>query len=216
MREKDIHNLIEQEEAEAKQRIWARISPQLGLESTSKQPPVAKRKTWKWATLAIALVCIVTLSIVLPLTLKDSGSRYCDYDDYTTDSLGKTLQEYFSEHNKSLLYVDWYGVAEEVKTSYGYMVGNKNDIVFFEEKFIATTGEELTFAVTDNKTQVDKYKFFYENCTELAVKNATVKFSSSRGYTNATFEYKGYIYYLRLKVDDGQERLTEIIEDMLK
>lgn len=217
MREKDIHNLIEQEESEAKQRIWERIKPQLDLEPRPKQQPVAKKKTWKWVSLAVALVCIVTLSIVLPLTLKDNGSRYCDYTQYKKDELNQTLKEYSTKHNNSFLYVDWYDVAEDVQTSYGHLIGNEKDIVFFEELFIAKTGEELTFAVTDNKTQVDRFSDYYENYKEIIVKKVTVKVKSfSRKNSYATFEYQSHIYYLQLNVEDGQARLVEIIEGMLK
>lgn len=220
MREKDIHNLIEQEEAEAKQRIWERIKPQLDLEPRPKQQPVVKKKTWKWATLAIALVCIVTLSIVLPLTLRDDGPkvRYCDVNEYIISDLGQTLREYTVEHEEKFMYVDWYDIAEERNSRYAYLVEDENDIVFFEEYFInGETGEELNFAVTDSRTRVDRFDAYYDNCEELVVKNLTVNIKSfSRKDSYATFEYKGYIYYLQLSFGDGQERLVEIIEDMLK
>ena len=37
MKEKDIHELIEQEESEMKERIWKRISSQLNLQKTVPQ-----------------------------------------------------------------------------------------------------------------------------------------------------------------------------------
>lgn len=217
MKKRDIHNLIEQQDLEEKQRIWEKIQSQLDVKP-APQPTVAtaKPKTWKWAV-AFAVLIVVTLSVVLPLTLTGDGVRYCDMTQYTTESLGQTLRDYSASHNKELLFVDWYDIADEITTDYAHMNSDKKDIVFFEETIInGNTGEEITLSVTDNKTQVDKFEQYYKSDKEFAVNDVTVKWNSQNHATLfATFEYKNHIYYLKLDVIGGQDQMIEIIENML-
>lgn len=220
MREKDVHNLIEQQDPEAKQRLWDKISAQLDIapqpEAQTKAQVKSKLKGWHWATIAVALV-FVTLSIVLPLTLKDDGVRYCDSTQYTTENLEQTLREYAVLHNKEYLYVDWYDIADERNTFYGHMKDNEKDIVFFEERILnSETGYTITLSITDNKTQVDKFEPFSEGTEEFTVKEVTVKLHQQLWQTLAMFEYKDNIYYLQLDVGNAKDELIEIIEGMLK
>lgn len=226
MRERDVHNLIEQQNPEAKRRIWERISSQLDLTPAEPQPkkPV-KKKRWSWAFIAMAVVCVVTLSIVLPITLRGNDDvvdepqiRFCDSNSYTVDSLGQTLKEYSSEHNKNFLYVDWYDISEETTTRYAFITEDKTDIVFWEEMFInGETGEELTISITDNKTKVDKFEEFEKKYNEIEVNKIKVKLKTNNTQSSmASFEYNNYNYYLNIEFGDGQERMVEIIESMLK
>ncbi|MDE7454754.1 MAG: hypothetical protein K2M64_02875 [Clostridia bacterium] len=217
MREKDIHNLIEQQNPEEKQRMWEKVSSQLDVEPRPKTQVKTKTKALRWASIAVALVLIVTLSITLPLTLRDDGIRYCDATQYTTDRMEQTLQEYSLMNNKDFLCVDWYDIADEVKTNYGYINDNKNDIVFFEEVIVnGETGDSISLSITDNKTRVDKFDQFYEEIDEMFVKDITVKFSEQLWKTLASFEYNGYVYYLQLDVGNAKDQIAEIIEGMLK
>lgn len=222
MRERDVHDLIEQLNPEEKKLAWERIREQLNLpQSQPKQAP-AKKKRLTWALVAMAVVCVVTLAIVLPITLRGDDSnvnRYCDSTQYTVEGLNQTIQEYCIEHNINLLYVDWYDVAEDedISTDYGYINGNPNDVVFFEEViFNSDTEEELTLSITDNKTRVDKFEWFNSKCEDITVKTVNVSWKNVNQKLFASFEYESHVYYLQLETDGGQERLVEIIEGMLK
>ena len=220
MKDYEIHKLIEQQNPEEKERLWQRIKAELDLPDsppTTPAPVAAKPKVWRrWTAIAAALVCVITLSIVLPLTLDGENERYCDFEHYTTASLEQNLGDYFSSNNKDLLSVDWYDIAEEVKTEYGHMKENKNDIVFFGETILnGETGESLTLYVTDNKTRVDILEDYYNDCNSTKVRDVTVQYKSDRLSSQAVFNYRNNIYYLELDVGNAQERLTEIIESML-
>ena len=218
MKDIDVHRLIEQQEPEAKERMWQRIKAELNLpDAPQPAPVVAKPKQWKkWTAIAAALVCVITLSIVLPLTLGGEKVRFCDSKQYTTESLEQNLGDYFSSNNKNLLYVDWYDSAEEIKTRYGHINGNANDVVFYSETIInGETGESLTVYITDNKTRVDILENHYSDNNEFVVKNIEVKGAFDRLLSRVMFEYNKNIYYLEIDVGDAQERLTEIIENML-
>ncbi len=222
MKDYEIHKLIEQQNPEEKERLWQRIKAELDLPDSPPAPaPVAaKPKMWRrWTAIAAALVCVITLSIVLPLTLGGEKVRFCDYGQYITADLGQTLQEYSLKHNGSIMYVDWYDYAEEVATEYAYMKTNVNDIVYFRERVInGETGEELTVSVTDNRTRVDIFDKYYNNNNEenrISVKDVAVQCLVSLSSSSAIFEYDKHIYYLELAVGNAQARLTEIIESML-
>lgn len=220
MKDIDVHRLIEQQEPEAKERMWQRIKAELNLPDAPQPAPVsAKPKQWKkWTAIAAALVCVITLSIVLPLTLGGEKVRYCTATQYVVKDLGQTLKDYSAAHDNNLLYVDWYDVAEDSTAEYGHITDNENDIVFFKEWFInGETGEELTLSSTDNKTRVDIFNTFYEDSgnADTNIKGNIMHWRVSEMRTLATFQYNKNIYYLELNVGNAQERLTEIIEGML-
>lgn len=220
MREKDIHNLIEQQDPESKQRIWEKISAQIDVTPATSPKPVPKKKIGMWSAIAAVLVCIVTLSIVLPITLRgedEPSFRYCETTQYTTAEFNQTLKEYSLSHDNKLRYIDWYNIAEEINVVYGHMIGDTNDIVFIKEYiFNGETGEEVILFVTDNKTRVEGFESRYAGHDELIVKSVTVRYGHSATRFLAMFEYDNYIYYMQLDTTDGLERFTNIIEDMLK
>ena len=133
MKDYEIHKLIEQQNPEAKERLWQRIKSELDLPDNPPAPaPVAaKPKVWRrWTAIAAALVCVITLSIVLPLTLGGEKIRFSDFEHYTVARLEQNLEDYFLSNNRDLLVVDWYDIAEEVKTDYGHINEDPNDVVF--------------------------------------------------------------------------------------
>lgn len=235
MREKDIHNLIEQQNPEAKQQIWEKIQSQMAEAGSQPEEGVqptkataTKTKQWKWAAVALAIVCVVTLSIVLPIVLRNDdngngggdgdGIRYCTMEQCKIEELGQTLREYSETHNKGFLYLDWYDNADEITTVYGYNKEDKNDIFYFSERIVnGETGDEVTVSVTDNKTRVDIFNRYFCNYNEYPVKDVTVKCPlNAYDKTCAMFEYQKNIYYVELKEGDALNRLLEIIQDMLK
>lgn len=220
MKDIDVHKLIEQQEPEAKERMWQRIKAELNLPDAPQPAPVsAKPKQWKkWTAIAAALVCVITLSIVLPLTLGGEKVRYCTSTQYVVKDLGKSLKDYSAAHDNNLLYVNWYDVAEDRTTEYGHITENENDIVFFKEWIVnGETGEELTLSITDTKTRVDIFNRYYDGNgeTQSSIDKTNIQWNINYVSTLALFQYNKNIYYLELNVGDAQERLTEIIEGML-
>lgn len=221
MREKDVHKLIEQQDSELKQRILSNVKSQVDVQPVVvNNKPVAKRIAWKWAAACFALVCVITLSVVLPLTLKDDGGgvRFCNYEQYITENLGQTVKEYSDSQNKSLLYVDWYDVAEDVNTIYGYNKKDKSDIIYITETIVnGETGEIVSLSVTDNKTQVDIFEQYLTKENVINVKDITVNYRVyNHIYLLSMFDYQNHTYYLQTDAENGTESLTAIIEGMLK
>lgn len=219
MKDYEIHKLIEQQNPEAKERLWQRIKSELDLPDNPPAPaPVAaKPKVWKrWTAIAAALVCVITLSIVLPLTLGGEKVRFSNFEQYTVARLEQNLEGYFLSNNRDLLVVDWYDIAEDISTEYGHINEDPNDVVFFMETIVNNeTGEILTLYITDNRTRVDVLEIYHTGNNTTSVRNVSVKYSSDGLYTRAMFEYNKNVYYLNIDVGNAQERLTEIIKSML-
>ena len=218
MREKDVHNLIEQQDIEAKQRVYDNIMSQVSFpESTAKAKP---RRT-KWFALASVLVCLVVLAIVLPLTLQggteDEGVRFCDPSMYEVLPMSQTLKQYSQTHGGDILYVDWYDITEdEVLTRYALNVDNLDDIIYLSEIIINDEGYEVTLYVADTQTVVDLFADFQNNPNELNVGGIMVKWQSDGILsTRVTFTYKNYNYYLSINAVYDSEQISSLVAGML-
>ena len=217
MREKDVHNLIEQQESEAKQRIYDSIKERADFSPSVKKQP----RRIKLAVLATVMTCLVVLAVVLPITLrsnKNDGTRFCDASQYQLEQVTQTLKEYSQQNNSGMLYVDWYDVAEDVQTQIAYNVDDHEDIIFFyEETTNGETGEKVMLYITDNKTSVDILEN-YQNCNEEfsvadSVVNWTVNIVSSVTYIK--FTHTDYIYYVHINNAYGEQQISQLVADML-
>lgn len=217
MRERDVHNLIEQQESEAKQRIYGSIKERADFSPSVKKQP----RRIKLAVLATVMTCLVVLAVVLPITLrsnKNDGTRFCDASQYQLEQVTQTLKEYSQQNNSGMLYVGWYDVAEDVQTQIAYNVDDYEDIIFFQEGIInGETGEEVMLYITDNKTSVDILEN-YQNCNEEisvadSVVNWTVNIVSSVTYIK--FTHTDYTYYVHINNAYDEQQISQLVADML-
>lgn len=229
MREKDVHNLIEKQNPDAKQQLWDYLQAQID-EATLPRKQVVEAKpkrNWKWAFVAVAILCVVTLSIVLPIVLRDDGPsggggdgiRYCTVEQYETAKFGQTIAAYSVSHNKGFLYVDWYDGADEITTVCGYNKKNASDVFYISERIVnGETGEAITVSVTDNKTRVDIFDDYFSECIQcVMIDDIAVNCPfNTLDKTIAMFEYQNNIYYLEYEEGNSLGRLLEIIQDMLE
>ncbi len=222
MNEREIHDLIEQQDPEAKQRIYDKVMQRIDFSKMEPPQQTVKAKSRRplWITLSTVLACLVVLAIVLPITLQDigGGERYCDDSQYRTVKTEQTLKEYSLKHNGNLLYVGWQDVAEEITTAHALNVADKNDIIYFNEIILnGETGEEIELYVTDTKTTVDKLSDFKNCVNEQMVNGIMVKWGDLNVLTTiATFTYGDYVYYMSLNVPNANEQIAEIVENMLQ
>lgn len=217
MREKDVHNLIEQQESEAKQRIYDSIK-----ERADFSPSVKKRsRRIKLAVLATVMTCLVVLAVVLPITLrgnKDDGTRFCDASQYQVEQVTQTLKEYSQQNKSGMLYVDWYDDAEEVLTFCAYNVNDREDVIFFQEEITnGETGYKVKLYVTDNKTTVDTLEIF-NNCDRVLIfagMNLNWTIDQVLNTTYIIFTHKGYTYYLEIDNAYDEQQISQLVADML-
>lgn len=221
MKEKDIHNLIEQQEPGKKQAAFKRIQERLNIAEvpavqTAKPKKSVKKRAFAWSAVMAVALC---LAIVLPITLTrtpDVKDIYCVAGDYEIVSTEFNVKQYASSISKKILFVDWYDIAEECLTDLFVNVNDHDDMIYLREKLVSgETGEIVDLFITDNHTTVDVLSL-WKNCnTDCNVGAVNVKtFLMLNGYL-ATFKYGDFVYYLEFINVDSESRALEIIANML-
>ena len=185
-----------------------------------------------------AAVAVACLAIILPFTLNGgSGSqtatttppstsedRYCQASACKEIELDYSLKEYSARNSLSLLYLDWYEVAD-IKTLLNVNREDSTDIIYYEEilkhKY---TGSIAELYVADQRTRVDKLEDYIKACNNLFDQkdpHFKVKWGSDTAengkilsYT-AYFRYTKYLYVLVLRYPMSENSIFELIESML-
>lgn len=242
--------LIDESYPEKRQAVYERLKKELNLPDAPVAPAQSRRAAnaekkpaGKWRTffkhparLAACLsaaMAVFCLAIILPFTLKGSGSqtattptaedRFCQAAACKEIELSYSLKEYSARNRLSLLYVDWYDVAE-IKTSLHVDNEDSTDIVFYQEilrhKY---TGSIVELYVTDLHTNVDIFKSYSKVCKYLYKKLPRslicwgyVTSENGEIYTyQSWFSYGGYIYFVKLMYPMDENSIFELLDSML-
>ena len=221
MKEKDIHNLIEQQEPEKKQAAFKRIQERLNIAEvpavqTAKPKKSVKKRAFAWSAVMAVALC---LAIVLPITLTgtpDVKDRYCVAGDYETYPTEFNIEQYASNINQKILFVDWYDIAEECLTDLYVNVNDRNDMIYLQELLVnGETGEIVDLYITDKRTKVDILSR-WDSCTTVKqLEDTEVLLDVTFQSLFATFKYGYFVYYLEITNVDSESRALEIIASML-
>ena len=221
MKEKDIHNLIEQQEPEKKQAAFKRIQERLNIAEvpavqTAKPKKSVKKRAFAWSAVMAVALC---LAIVLPITLTgtpDVKDRYCVAGDYETYPTEFNIEQYASNINQKILFVDWYDIAEECLTDLYVNVNDRNDMIYLQELLVnGETGEIVDLYITDKRTKVDILSR-WDSCTTVKqLEDTEVLLDVTFQSLFATFKYGDFVYYLGITNVDSESRALEIIASML-
>lgn len=221
MKEKDIHNLIEQQEPEKKQAAFKRIQERLNIAEvsavqTAKPKKSVKKRAFAWSAVMAVALC---LAIVLPITLTrtpDVKDRYCVAGDYETYPTEFNIEQYASNINQKILFVDWYDIAEECLTDLYVNVNNRNDMIYLQELLVnGETGEIVDLYITDKRTKVDILSR-WDSCTTVKqLEDTEVLLDVTFQALFATFKYGDFVYYLEFINVENESRALEIIASML-
>lgn len=226
MSKKNINQIIEEKNPEGKAALRQKVMERLNLpeesEQTQKKPTFSYKRFYRIFASVSAAVAVVCLAIVLPIVLnRDSGTgpteRYCHAADCVETVADCTLKDYSERNNLSLLYIDWYDIADEIQTKMFVNINDSSDIIYFEETLVnGEVGSIATLYVTDLYTKVD----IFED-VESYLKN--VEYISSIkviwGYSNiigtAYFEYSGRRYVIDLRYPMAEVSVLDLVESML-
>ncbi len=221
MKEKDIHNLIEQQEPEKKQAAFKRIQERLNIAEvpavqTAKPKKSVKKRAFAWSAVMAVALC---LAIVLPITLTgtpDVKDRYCVAGDYETYPTEFNIEQYASNINQKILFVDWYDIAEECLTDLFVNVNDHDDMIYLREKLVSgETGEIVDLYITDKRTKVDILSR-WDSCTTVKqLEDTEVLLDVTFQSLFATFKYGDFVYYLEFINVENESRALEIIASML-
>ena len=217
--------------------------------SVAVQKPASKwhnffKKPARLAACISAATAVVCLAIILPFTLNNDGGlqdttpnptpnppqtsastdRFIKAEECEEIEIEYSIKEYSELNNLSLLYVDWYDIAES-KTSLHVDNEDHTDIVYFEEIMMHKgTGAIVELYITDLRTAVDKVEA-YKKSTKYAYVTKypyTTVFwgfnmlkNGERYMYEAFFKYENYIYTLVLKYSMDENEIFELIDSML-
>ena len=216
--------------------------------SVAAQKPASKwrvfiKKPARLAACVSLATAVVCLAIILPFTLGGNGlqattpnptpnppqtsvstDRFIKAEECKEIEIEYSIKEYSELNNLSLLYVDWYDIAE-CKTSLHVDNEDHTDIVYFEEIMLHKgTGAIVELYITDLRTAVDKVEA-YKKSTKYAYVTKYPYTTVFWGYNliyswepykyQAFFKYENYIYTLVLKYTLDENEIFELIDSML-
>ena len=202
------------EEANA---LYERIHEQ--VEASIVKHAQVKRRRQKLLTgiLSFAVVLVVTLGIVLPITLQpqDEEIRYNDKNALTYDTLDCNLRDYYVRNNQSLLYLDWYDDAEYLFTARYYEEGNENDTVYLRETITdGNTSYSVELSVMKRNIVVESLEDKFEEAKSTTLNNIQITYVLNKSRGLAKFEYQGYKYYLQINDEIELDFLLDTIKSM--
>ena len=230
--------------------IWNTESPSAATTATAAEKP-AEKPASKWrssfknffkqparlAACVSAAVAVACLAVILPFTLNGgSGSQTATTDPSTTPEdrfcaaaackeieLKYSLKEYSASNNLSLLYVDWYDVAD-IKTSLHVNKEDSTDIIYYQEILEHKhTGSIVELYVTDAHTKVDKFVEYAKICRQHYGEsfNYGIYWGIDRVVNGSPYSYKAwfrhdeYNYFIELIYPMTENDIFELIDSML-
>lgn len=221
MKERDVHNLIERQDEEGKKALYTRICDGLGLETKVKPVPRSKRALL-WRVLVPALsFCIICLAIILPIALKNrvdpNPNRYCLSADCVDVVLDMNVKEYADQNGKSMLYIDWYDIAEDVTTISFVNKDDSNDIIYIDERILnGETGDVVRLSIFDKHTYLDSFdNLTNENYNESIYKEATIKWHEGFQSAIGLIYFGDYRYYVQISQPSEAVDIVEILKGMV-
>ena len=246
--------LIDESYPEERQAVYEKLKKELGLPDDTVAPAesrsadtAAEKPASKWriflkkpaclAACISAAIAVVCLAIILPFTLNGGGlqtvtppstqapsDRFCKAAACKEIELNYSLKEYSYRNSLSILYVNWYDIAE-IKTSLHVDNEDQTDIVYFEEVLIHKgTGSIVELYITDVKTKIDRVEDYRKYCNSIYVirdPNVAVRwgFDSDEKGEDCTymafFTYNKYRYTLVLRYPMDENSIFELVDSML-
>lgn len=227
--EKKLNKAIKQDGINTQSEILEELKrryPQYVEQSDKKQASARKRKFAFISAIAVAAVCvavIVPCAVLLPN--RNSGTdnggkenfRYCTQDEYSfTENVGYTIGEYCANKNLNFLYFDWYEIGEECITSC-YTSNLDNEVLCLEERvYLPENDEFVQLSVTRLNVYLSEFDSTIASCTsEQTVDNHRVKWNINDSVATCIFEDNGYRYFIQVKPVQNENRLIELVTDLL-
>lgn len=216
MNYKKFHQLIEKQNPEEKEALYARLKQKLNL--PDEEPEIKKesvrisffKKPYRIAAAASAVLVAVFLAVFIPLSLKCNMPqyRYC-YSENCIDSNIKSVKDYAEENNLPLLYLDSYERAEKTLI---YFEPDSSNFVYISEEY-KNEDENIKLYITDNLTKVDFLENQFQNFNGKTEYNGVViNWSGGQSFGIANFEYDGYSYYLHASNTQNETRIIQIAQ----
>ncbi|MCH5151700.1 MAG: hypothetical protein J1F65_03475 [Clostridiales bacterium] len=220
MVEKDKEVLqIEEKYKDEFDSLYDRIHVQVE-ENIVKQAQLRKKRkqlSIRLSSIAVALVLVISLSVVLPIVLQPSDDTILRYNDMNIQSevVDYTLKDYIQSLGDHVLYLDWYETADDCITTRYYDVENTKTTVFMQEKiFNEGYTVEISVLKKDDKIIVETLETDWGEPKSIKINDVEVLYKSYIDKCNTKFVYEGYTYYLYFLDTADMDFITATIESM--
>ena len=219
---RSIHDLIEEQEPEAKQRMWEEVRQRIAQEDILGENTSTRKKfSWKKiATIAASFVLVLGISLfsVFHFMPQDElKSRYCTQDEYTVQQVEETIKVHSENNKKNWLYLNWYDIEYTEIKNYSYYLNNSGEEICYSEYLVnGNTGDFVKIYITDNYTEIDVLENIKENCIlNQKIDNQDIYFGNNPLNAFAYFEYSKNRYYVELKQPMTETAILDIVEELL-
>ena len=199
--------------------------PQYVEQSGKSRVNVKKRKTAVIFAFAAAAVCaaiVVPCAVLLSNKNNDNNDgnedRYCGIDDYRIlYDVDYTIEEYREDNNRNFLYFDWYEFGEDCNTV-SYISNSDNEVLCLEEDiYLPQTDEFVQLSITKANVYLSAFEPRFESCNkEYTVYNHMIKWSINKDRVLCIFEDSGYRYFIQIKFGQDENRLFELVAELLE
>lgn len=220
-KKRSIHELIEEQEPEAKQRMWEEVRQRIAQEDIldGKKTPRKKFSWKKFAVIAASFVLVLGISLFSVfhfMPQEELKSRYCTQEEYSSQPIEETIKKHAEINQKNWLYLDWYEFAESVTNISYYLNETGEEICFYEEIINGETGDIIKLFITDNYTDIDILQNFKEiSVKQIKIKNIQINYGNSFTNAYAYFEFNKNRYYIDLFEPMTETAILDIVEELL-
>ncbi|MCH5147432.1 MAG: hypothetical protein J1F61_05475 [Clostridiales bacterium] len=225
MNKKNIHKLIEEKNPEGKAALRKKVMERVNLpteaEQIQKKPTFSYKRFYRIFAGVSAAVAAVCLAIVLPIVLnRDTAlpsERYCHAADCVETPIDYSIKEYSERNNLSLLYVDWYNIADELETLLFVNINDDKDVVYLQETIVnGEIGSIVILYITDLYTQVDVFEDMEKACENVEyISSVKVSWKYKNNKGTACFEYLNRRYSIELRYPMAEDSVLDLVESML-
>lgn len=223
----DIHQIIEKNNPERKEALRKKVKERLNISEDTEQSQkktahtVVKKRYRIFAGVSAALA-VASLAIVLPIALNRGtgvgpAERYCHATDCVGIVADYTIKDYSEQNDLSLLYIDWYDIADAIQTKKFVNINDSSDIIYFEETLAnGETGSIATLYITDLYTKVDIFEDAENSCENVEyISSIKVSWEYRNIKGKAYFEYLGRGYAIELQYPMAEDSVLELVESMI-
>ena len=226
-RERKFHELIEQQNREEKDAVWAKLQ-QKEAEREEEKPvstlPKARSFSWrKWTPiLASSLIAVVIGGFATRgfLSLNDGKNndnkgRYFNSQSYEIVDTQRTIKDYAMETGENLLYFDWYAETDHLQDQVWQLKDTQEIICYNEEIIDVNTGCPVYLFVIQADIEIENFSADEETDKKSEVKEVQIDWSYTKFKSNAKFIYEDYSYYLRLEEPIDENHILDLVEELL-
>ena len=220
-RERKFHELIEEQNREEKDAVWAKIQ-----QKDEPIPVSSKSRSFSWrkwtpilaSSLAAVMIGVFATWGFLSWQNKpndDNKGRYFNSQSYETVDAQSTLQNYAQEIGKELLYFDWYAETWHLRDRV-WQVKDTQEVICFQEEIADIETDCIVYLfVIQADTEIEG--FFGDEETERTseVDGIQIDWKYSKYSSNANFIYEDYKYYLRVDEPIDENYILDLVAELL-